>query len=205
MAGEEFTIDASDLERNPELIAEFLKVEDPELALGTGVPLGDVFFAVRSPFEIDPDPFANRIEDCRFIQEDVTRPRSYFEDRYGKEVEETADHSLSQNYLDWISSFTAPHEAQTRESQNRDPDESCVEHTLWVKPCRQAPRWMYYVVAGNEVIDKGELETSRIPIVHLQEITTPGRFWGSCALGDMVHLQQEYNRARLAARREPPT
>jgi len=164
------------------------------------VHLGDIAIEVCSPFEIDVDPEAQRMDDVTHIIHTKLRNIQYLKDRYGiqdLQPDASDENSLSRYYERRIQTFAGP----TGLWETKDTDEelnSVLTHTLWCNPTAKQKNGFFAVVANGKILTKGELPNPfrRIPYEHFLEIPVPGRFWGSCALEHCIGLQAEYNRGR---------
>jgi hypothetical protein len=167
-----------------------------------GINLGDLQFDVVTPFEIDPDPDAQYIEEASHLIHTKARSPIYLEQRYGDLAKELApDANASDNigryYTRRIQSLIGPSGAGP--TKNEDEESVAVlTHSLWIRPSKKNPRGIHAVIAGDRVLQKGEFQPGLddIPYVHLLEIPVPGRFWGTCSLEQCLPLQADYNRAR---------
>ena len=168
-----------------------------------GVNLGDLDFALVTPFELDPDPEATRMEDITHLIHTKARSPDYLQAQYGDaaldiEPDVGDEASLSRYYERRISGLVGPLGGMGIKGQE-DKNSRVLTHQLWVNPTKKYPKGWLCVVAGGRLLQKGSLPPGMedgAPYVHLKEITVPGRFWGTCALEQCLGLQAEYNRTR---------
>jgi hypothetical protein len=193
-AGQEFGLDQDD--------AELL---GPEAMRGAPQKLatGDVCLEVVSPFEVDPDPNADCIENCSFLIHSKVRSLDYLKARYPKtanEIEADADSETSLTRFFEKRLATVGGNSGFGPDKDKSEDEnSCQCHQLWVAPNGKYLKGAYAFVAGGKVLKKlTELPNpfKRIPYVMIREIVVPGRFWGTSAVKLCLPLQSDYNKAR---------
>lgn len=198
-AGEPLAIGFDDL---AELSEEYQTKEYADVAR-RGVRLGDVRVDVHSPFEIDLDPQALRLEDARYLIHTKVRTRTYLRDRYGSkaggiEGDGGESNSLTRFYEKRIAALAGPGSGSSL-LESDSQDEGVTTHCLWVRPNSALPKGAYAeIAAGRVLLLRKELPNPmlEIPYRHVVEIAVPGRLWGTCSLEQAIPLQAAYNRGR---------
>ena len=170
------------------------------------INLGDATLEAKSPFQIDPDPWATDFTDLQWLVDTSLRSVEWVEERYpetGMGVE--ADDSDAMNFFQKrIADLAAPSQRSfsgSSQSKNRDTQNMVNIHELFSKPFGKYRRGIYAVVAGNRLLDirvnqwraNGEVI---LPYGFFEEIRVPGRLWPTCAIEQAVSLQAEYNLGR---------
>jgi hypothetical protein len=195
--GEEFEVTKHDLKKGDKLFEELKQDKRKKTPESIRERLGDATIEVCSPFEIDVDPTAERFRDKTYLIQSKLRSRQYIRDRYDVDLGPLVsdEHNMTYHIQQQIASLAGPSGFATVRNEQRAED-MVLEHVIYIAPRKDFPRGMFAVVAGNKVLRKGTLELGEIPFVHLQEVPTPGRLWGSCVLEQAISLQIGYNRAR---------
>jgi hypothetical protein len=177
-----------------------LSPEEQKIAEG-GIRLGDLCIEMATPFEVDPDPDCDCLEEARYLIHTKSVDIQYLKDTYGAKAKDISANSKSQDSLSrfYEKKIQSLQGAGTFSSGQREQSSDQVLcHSLWVNPTSKFPKGRYAVIAGQKLLHMADLPGGfkRIPYVHMQEIPVPGRFWGTCSLEQCIPLQQSYNRRR---------
>jgi hypothetical protein len=178
---------------DPAVIEDKLKKIDAFIKRGGR--LGDLEIEAVSPYAIDVDPYATSLDDCRYIVDTRVRTRDYVRDRWKIDKPasdaEAAD-SATLNFLEEIRMLDSTHYG--RAASTIEPlEDGVLEHCLYVKPCYRAPQGMMAVVVNGKVVQQAPLQTSRIPYMHVKDISMPGRFWATSIIEQGLSPQREFN------------
>lgn len=175
---------------------------------GKRINLGEAVVEVKSPFQIDPDPWATSFEEMKWLVETTMRPIQWLRDRYPK----TADDIVAEDvdhlnfYEKKIADLAGPNSTTRGGGRHslsgaRGQEDMVNVHEVWGLPFGKFNRGVYAVVAGEKVHDvrKNQFRANgevALPYSFFEEIKVPGRLWPTCALEQAVSLQAEYNRGR---------
>ncbi len=146
---------------------------------------GEVELAVRSPFDIFPDPLATSLEDARWIIDESVRSPEYVKDRYGVDLK--AD---------------APAQVGIVESgfHTAGVDAAAGEHVgvrvyeLWEPPSASCPEGRRMAWAAGQLLYEGVNEYGEIPYVMFPGIVVPGRFWPDAVVTQLRPIQARRNK-----------
>lgn len=172
------------------------------------INLGEADVEVKSPFEIDPDPWARSFEEVQWVMETTRRPIQWLKDRYPKTSDDLQPEDVDElNFFERrIADLAGPNSATFSGGRHslagvRGQQDMINVHEVWGLPFGKFPRGIYTVVAGDSVHDvranqfRGNGEVA-LPYMWYEEIKVPGRLWPTCALEQAISLQAEYNRGR---------
>jgi hypothetical protein len=172
------------------------------------INLGEAVLESKSPFQIDPDPWATRFEDLQWLIDTTMRPVEWVHDRYpdtGKDVgpEDSDDlHFFEKRIADLAGPSSATFTGGRSSLAGVRGDQDMVNvHEVWALPFGKYSRGIYAAVAGDTVLDvrKNQYRANgqvALPYSFFEEIKVPGRLWPTCALEQAISLQAEYNRGR---------
>lgn len=165
---------------------------------GKFIRLGDLEFESVSPFFVYPDPIATCVEDARWVIDARMRSLDWIRDRYpktGREVkEESASGRDRTKYADHVRDLSG-------RADKLDEVPRALVMTVYIAPTGARPEGLFYVVAGDKVLDPPRpLETRlngrpRIPLFHYRDKLVPDRFWPASVLEDGLQPQTLFNKA----------
>ena len=203
--------------KSSELILDEEEVEDKNLKKqlsklkktnSNKVNLGEAVLEVKSPFQIDPDPWATSFEEVQWLMDTTMRPKQWLVDRYGAAAQDIVpeDADNLHHFEKRISDLAGPNSAtfsggRSSLSGVRGQTDMINVHEVWGLPFGDFSRGIYAVVAGDKVLDvrKNQFRANGevvLPYAFFEEIRVPGRLWPTCALEQAISLQVEYNRGR---------
>lgn len=167
---------------------------DPEqLAAQMGLPSGsiqrrtvnqgDIRVAVRSPFQIFPDPLAETFDEIEWLVEESIVSADYVRDRYKVAVEPDtpANPGVVQTQLMPFGSQSGAYKGV-----------KLME--LWRKPCGRYPNGYTATWTGKQLLEENDRPFDPMPYVMFRGIDLPGRFWGTCISEQMRDAQTEKNK-----------
>tara|TARA_Y100001963_G_scaffold159702_1_gene264714 strand:- start:2384 stop:4294 length:1911 start_codon:yes stop_codon:yes gene_type:complete len=169
------------------------------------VGLGDADVEVVSPFELDPDPSATRMDRATHVIHSKARPIDQVKDLWpeAKGLSPDADDDMVRHFERRIADLAGPNGfgGVMQGGRSGRNDGQIMVHELWTTPVGDQRRGFHAVVAGGKLLALEENEyryagKSALPFSHFQEIPVPGRFWGTCALEQAIPIQADYNRSR---------
>lgn len=81
---------------------------------------------------------------------------------------------------------------------------SAVLKEFWIKPNKQYPKGMYFVICNNKLVTKMRFPNYgsddephyEYPVTHFRDIKIPGLFWGMATSEAAIPLQKDFNRIR---------
>ncbi len=161
---------------------------------------GDLACELLTGFDIVPPQRAESIEQAPWL---IVRRYRHMEDllsRYGKKAKGISP-TTEDSYLGHVDYGTEEQWSggygQTESIPSRSPDHVRV-FELWRPKTRKYPNGFHAVVSQNTVLKKGEnpYEHGEIPVVMLQELPSPKKFWPPSTIQDMMSLQAEINVSR---------
>lgn len=174
------------------------------------VNLGDVELEVKSPFQIDPDPWATDFSGDRlkWLIDSSVRPVEWVQERYPKNKDQI--HGEDEQDLNFfekrIADLAGPNSSTFTGGRSSlagvRGDQNLVNvHEVWALPFGKFDRGIYAVVANNTLLDIRQNQYRAggrvsLPYSFFEEIKVPGRLWPTCALEQTISLQAEYNRGR---------
>ena len=172
------------------------------------VNLGEAVCEVKSPFQIDPDPWATSFEEVHWLMDTTMRPKQWLVDRYKEAAEDIEPEDVDDlhHFEKRIADLAGPNSStfaggRTSLAGVRGQQDMINVHEIFGKPFGKFSRGLYAVVAGDTLLDirpnqfrsGGEVV---LPYTFFEEIRVPGRLWPTCALEQAISLQAEYNRGR---------
>jgi len=172
------------------------------------VNLGEAVVEVKSPFQIDPDPWARSFEEVQWLMETTMRPIQWVVDRYPDTARDLVPEDVDQlNFFEKrISDLSGPNSptfagGRNSVTANTGQQDMVNVHEVWGLPFGKFDRGVYAVIAGDKVHDvrKNQFRANgevALPYSFFQEIKVPGRLWPTCALEQSISLQADYNRGR---------
>ncbi len=172
------------------------------------INLGEAVCEVKSPFQIDPDPWATSFEEVQWLMDTTMRPKQWLLDRYPETAKDIGPDDVDDlhHYEKRIADLAGPNSgtfAGGRSSLSgvRGQQDMVNVHEVWGLPFGKFRRGVYAVVAGDTVLDVRQNQfrangSVALPYTFFEEIQVPGRLWPTCALEQAISLQAEYNRGR---------
>lgn len=170
------------------------------------INLGDATLEVKSPFQIDPDPWATDFTDLEWLIDSSLRSVEWVMDRYPKSgADIQPDDTDTMNFFQKrIADLSAPSQrafSGSRSARKGNNQNMVNIHELFTKPFGKYRHGIYAVVAGDRLLDirvnqfraNGEVS---LPYGFFEEIRVPGRLWPTCAIEQAISLQAEYNLGR---------
>jgi len=160
--------------------------------------LGEPFVEPVSPFNLYPDPSAQRWEDLGWLLDVRRKSLDFFYDRWGPRgalVSSEGTHDRRDFYEMRIRDVTG-YRNFLADSQPGAP--SALMKELWVRPCRRYPQGYHVIVAGQVVLERGPLPKwcrGRLPYAMARDKPTPGKLWPDATFNDLVGPQKLRNRA----------
>lgn len=173
------------------------------------LPAGDISIEVGGPFEVYPaDNTISRLgQQPEFIRAKV-RDKQDIEERYGPEFTEgrnAEEQTTSDRTLERLGALTKRPSDHAMHTGGR-PDKSnqilVLEH--FIAPCGKYPQGRYKVVIGDKIarLDNelphgfADYPDSPYPVAEICDTITPGQFWNTTLVEQLVDLQREYNYIR---------
>ncbi len=172
------------------------------------VNLGEAVLEQKSPFQIDPDPWATTFESLPWLIDTTMRPVEWVQDRYpkkGKDVQADDEddlHFFEKRIADLAGPGSATFTGGRSSLAGVRGNQSMVNvHEVWALPFGKFNRGIYAVVADDTLLDIRQNQyrangSVALPYSFFEEIGVPGRLWPTCALEQSISLQAEYNRGR---------
>lgn len=146
---------------------------------------GDIDLAVRSPFDIFPDPLATNLEDARWIIDESVRSPEYVQEHYDKTVKPDAGAMVGVVESGFHASAV----------DNAGGEHIGVKvYELWEPVSKGAPQGRRLVFTENDVLYEGPNEYECIPYTMFPGIIVPGRFWPDSVVTDLRPLQARWNK-----------
>jgi hypothetical protein len=162
--------------------------------------LGDPDIEVCSPYEIEVDPAAVRIDDAAWVLHSKARSIQWIKDMYPKttegiEEDQVEDDKSNRYFETRIRDMVGQPGGST---ENRSTDGYLIVHELSARPCGDYPNGIHVVVAGNRIVKPvGPLPYFRdLGYAHTVDVPVPGRLWGTSVLEQCIPAQMDYNRRR---------
>jgi hypothetical protein len=169
---------------------------DPDAAPG-----GDVGFEVDSPFAwyfpaLSHGP--TEVQDMPWAARAKLRALTWIKDKY--DYEATAESfTADQNIMMMMRDIDNAHHGLEEVYMP-----SAVVKEFWIKPGKEYPKGMYFVVINKKIIKKGSFPNYgtdskpdyQYPVTHFRDITIPGQFWGMATSEAAIPLQKDFNRIR---------
>jgi hypothetical protein len=169
---------------DPEQLAQQLGLPQGSISR-KAVNQGDIRVAVRSPFQIFPDPLAETFADIEWLIEESIVSSDYVEDRYGKKLDPDtpANPGIVQAQLGW---------------QNSDAGgyKGVKVFEFWRRPCRQYPKGYRATWARDEILEQDKAPFDPMPYVMFSGIDVPGRFWPTSITEQLRDPQTELNKTK---------
>ena len=153
---------------------------------------------VVSPFEVIPDPDACSLDHCRFILRSRRRSLTSLIERYSQHADAIKNLSKTgpENEFDLYPSIYfdgALPGSQGSEQADTGLGKPLIVHELWHVPTETYPDGIRAVVCHNLVLYSGPNPYKQLPFVHLQEVPSPGCFWGTGAFRQADQVQTAIN------------
>jgi hypothetical protein len=180
-----------------------IQIEDPITGQPVieSAPIGDVLVEVGSPFEVlVADPAISRLGSQPRIQRVRMMPKEDIEQRYPGILDEKikeGDDEKDGQFPDRLA--TLRKDGAGSGDIKRDPQVMMIED--FIAPCGKYPKGRYAVVVG-ERLAKLEEElpyemydhpNNPFPVVEFSDSMTPGQFWGTTFVEQMIDVQRQYN------------
>ena len=145
---------------------------------------GDIRVAVRSPFQIFPDPLAETFDEVEWLIEESIVSATYVEDRYDKHIEPDtpANPGIVQSQLMPVGSSSGGYMGV-----------KLME--IWRRPCGRYPKGYTATWTAKGLLEESE-PFDPMPYVMLKGIDLAGRFWGTCVAEQLRDDQTELNKTR---------
>jgi hypothetical protein len=145
---------------------------------------GDVSLAVRSPFDIFPDPLATSLDDARWIIDEAVRSPEYVKEHYGVEVKPDAP--------TMVGIVESGFHGAAVEGEGDQVGVKVYE--LWEPRSKGNPQGRRLVFTQQKVLYEGPNEYKRIPYTMFPGIIVPGRFWPDAVVTDLRPIQARWNK-----------
>lgn len=159
--------------------------QDPSLVSVQTVNQGDIQVAVRSPFQIFPDPLAETFSDLEWLIEESVLSEDYVLKRYRRHVE--GDTPANPGLV----------ESRLGPSLNGGGSYKGVKvRELWRKPCQEHPNGYYCAWTNREILETDERPFDPFPYVMFSGIPVPGRFWPTSITEQLRGPQTELNKTK---------
>lgn len=181
------------------------------------LPIGDIEIEVGTAFELlVGDPGVTRIADQPMIMRIKAREVHDVEQRYelpaGSVKGDTSSADLFQ-YQKQIAEIGSKNITGFQLSDKSGDSESfpmVIVKELFVRPCAKYPQGRYVVVAGETLLkdepelpyDFGPQAHNPYPVVEFIDTLTPGQFWPTTLIEQLIGLQKEYNDIRNKVREQ---
>lgn len=175
---------------HPTTGSPLLRGEMPELETMEGVSFkaiggGEVVHHVRSPFNVFVDPLATKIEDARYLIDEVVRSPEYVKTRYFKDVAPDAAAG--------VGVVESRFHRQGLDA-NSGPKMGVRVYEMWEPESASLPEGRRTVWTDGLVLYQGPNEYKRIPYTIFEGIPVPGRFWPDAIVTDMRPLNVRHNK-----------
>lgn len=143
--------------------------------------------AVVPPFDVYPDPWAKSMLDCRWIIQSQFLDLENAQEKYGKNVKESATESMSGIEGRLYANYTDGLEANLP---------GVVVNEYWEPPSKTRPDGAYIVWAGNEIIHQGKYPYAHghLPFTHVGHIERANSKWYASVMDFVRDPQMELNR-----------
>ena len=150
------------------------------------INVGDIRVAVRSPFQIVPDPLAGSWSEVDWLIEESVVSQDHIADRYGVllDADTDANPGLIETHL--MGSVGA--------SSGFHRGVKLFEY--WRKPCRDHPNGFRAVWAGRRILETDERPWDPMPFVMISGIPVPGRLWPTSICEQLIGPQTELNKVK---------
>lgn len=168
------------------------------------VDQGDIGVRVFSPFQVRVNPEADCDDDVIWTIIGEVMTVDEIIDRWPEAADEVKgeDVGLLDEYDRLISTVAAGSDRQvtsTADERDRDLDKALVLH-YHEKPCPEYPQGRFWIATKDTLLEgPTELPDNLWPVViHMEDLTIPGRYYAQSTLEAVVGLNREYNEVNAA-------
>ncbi len=173
---------------------------------GNSLKKGDVVSEALLPFNVTVPSLGVRIREKIYVGIKSLRNREWVEDSFKIKLSKTAADVRQVDYQRQLLSLVAnvsPWKGAGIEGDmlNSESEDLVVFKELELKPSKAHPKGQYYALAGSEIVVKED--SMPIPVDkdgnwsytvdHFQYNLTPGGFWSSSAIDDLISPQNIIN------------
>lgn len=183
------------------------EVDDGIYLAGSRTATGKVACEPLLPFNVVVAPLGTKLEKKRFIGIKSLKPKEWVEDMFHVKVEITEGQKMKVDYerqLLQLVSNVSPWKGRGFDSINlEEPTEELVLfREIEYSPTNEFPEGRYYAMAGDTVVKKVDVMpikadrkngTWDYSIVHFPYNLTPGSFWPTGGVDDLVSPQNTIN------------
>lgn len=204
---------------NPDAVGRVQDVSPEEGGSGEvlELPLGDIEIEVGSAFEIlVADPGVTRIADQPMIMRIKARDTADVEQRHSlpagsvKGDTQNADLFQFQKQIAEIGSKNISGFSLSDRSKDDEHFPLVIVKELFIRPTVRYPKGRYIVVAGDTLLkdipelpyDFGPQAHNPYPVVEFIDTLTPGQFWPTTMVEQLIGIQKEYNDLRNKGREQ---
>lgn len=171
---------------------------------GRHLHTGDMELEIVSPYEILHDRNATSVEAAQWIIRSKIRPLSWIREHYPAKGEFVVgeDVKIHEYFQKRLTSLVGIHgfssEVGATEKNAEREEEGAVVHEYWERPSAKHPDGQLVVIAGKVELFAGDnpYRHRRIPLIKVDDINLPGRFFGMSSYENGIPIQKNYNRAR---------
>jgi hypothetical protein len=161
---------------------------------------GDLTCRMLTGFDVIPPFRATSIETSPWL---ITRQYQHIDDvrdRYGSKADELnpGQHEPYHTYVDYeAQQYSSDHSTLGITPMQQSP-EHVLTYAIWRPRNRRLGNGFHGVLSQGKVLKKGKnpYEHGEIPVVRLQELPSPKRFWPPSTVEDLMSLQTEINYTR---------
>jgi hypothetical protein len=151
---------------------------------------------VLTPFEVLLDQSIENFDDQPKILVVNRRSPDYVENLWGQKVD--ADEEAKFNYQETIGYITSDPYITSYLAGAHKSKRVTVKR-LFMRPTKKYPKGLYVVVAGDKVLEKGELPATRegkpfVPVAEMKFDSVPGAAFGRTPLDDIIQKQIQRNK-----------
>lgn len=168
-----------------------MKLEAAIDAQAVDFTLGDTDLALRSPFNIYPQPGKTKLREMRLFGDAEVMDVGEIKERYGKDVEPEKESKFVRINQAVEGVIEARGIGGLGRSADID-DKSAVVKELYILSCEQFKDGLTLTWANNVLLSK-EPKCEEIPITHIGLLEVPGRFWHKGIIDDLIPVQRRWN------------
>lgn len=168
---------------------------------GNTLTLGDTLIKVKSPFEVIVDTKATCMEDTRYLLDTIIKDRFEIEEKYNTKIEGADEARNIYDVFNFQRRLNALGVNNFTTSSYDSTATNTLLHELWIKPTNKGKfrEGRHIIVSGNKLLKNEPFpykHLRKLPYVHFPEIITPGRFWASSTIEQLMPIQSEYNKGK---------
>jgi hypothetical protein len=174
---------------------------DQETGKETPIYEGKPLIIAVSPYEIYPDTqTVEKLSQCRSLMQVKAVPVAEILEVWGKKV-----HGDNNDVFENTPALYGSIGGGASPMSTAKLKDSAIVYEYWEKPSRKYEKGRHIVVAGNKVIELGEMTdclgkygTLEFPFV--KQVSTPcaGQFWGISAIDSILPMQRAINMIKTA-------